>query len=75
MREFFVEARDWCVLVRLSRVACVGGVRMVAVAWQAGPVFLRDITGALRVSRNFRNALIRVGRDSDPVPTVPLLSH
>ena len=53
MREFFVEARDWCVLVRLSRVACVGGVRVVAAVWPAGSALSRDITGALRVSRFF----------------------
>ena len=51
VREFFVEARDWCVLVRLSCVACVGGVRVVAAAWPAGSSLSRDITGSLRVSR------------------------
>ena len=57
MRVFFVVARVWCVPARVSRVACVGGVRVVVAAWRVGPAWSRDITGALRVSRIFFRGL------------------
>ena len=70
VREFFVEARGWCVLVRLSRVACVGWKRVVAAVWPAGSSLSRDITGALRVSR----ILTRHARYTDTLYTCHCVS-